>query len=189
MAMIRKFKVPLLVTLLITTLACSIFIGGPDFPEERIPVSSDATDGLKLQIEAAVTAGADSGLITLEVSEEQITSFVAQKLEAQADPIFLDPQIYLREGQMLVYGKVRQGNFYANILVILVASVDDEGKPKFEISSVDFGPFPAPDGLKQTLTAIITEAYTGSLGPVASGFRLETISIADGFMTVTGRIK
>lgn len=189
MAMIRKFKVPLLVTLLIISLACSIFVGGPDFPEERIPVSSDVTEGLKLQIEAAVTAGADTGIITLEISEEQITSFVAQKLEAQQDPVFLDPQIYLREGQMKIYGKVRQGNFNANVLVVLIASVDSDGKPKFEISSVDFGPFPAPDGLKQTLTAIITEAYTGSLGPVASGFRIETITIADGLMTVTGRIK
>ena len=38
-------------------------------------------------------------------------------------------------------------------------------------------------------TAIVTEAYTGSLGPVATGFRLDNISTANGLMTVTGRIK
>jgi hypothetical protein len=43
--------------------------------------------------------------------------------------------------------------------------------------------------LKQSLAALIKEAYTGSLGPVATGFRLETISIANGLMTVTGRIR
>jgi hypothetical protein len=39
------------------------------------------------------------------------------------------------------------------------------------------------------LTAIIKEAYTGALGPVATGFRLETIVIANGTMTLTGRTK
>jgi hypothetical protein len=39
------------------------------------------------------------------------------------------------------------------------------------------------------MTAVITEAFTGSLGPVATGFRLESIDIANGLMTVTGRIK
>jgi hypothetical protein len=67
--------------------------------------------------------------------------------------------------------------------------VDEEGQPKIEIASADFGPFPAPEGLKQSMTALITEAYTGSLVPVATGFRLESIDIANGLMTVTGRIR
>ena len=67
--------------------------------------------------------------------------------------------------------------------------MDEQGQPKIEIATADFGPFPAPNGLKQSLTALITEAYTGSLGPVATGFRLENINIANGLMTVTGRIK
>ena len=81
------------------------------------------------------------------------------------------------------------GIFIANVLVALDVSVDELGQPRIEIATADFGPFPAPDGLKQSLTAIITEAYTGSLGPVATGFRLESIEIANGLMTVTGRIK
>jgi len=36
---------------------------------------------------------------------------------------------------------------------------------------------------------MIREAYMGSLGPVATGLRIENISIADGVMTVSGRIK
>jgi uncharacterized protein YpmS len=187
--MIRNFKVLLLVALILASFSCSIFVGGPDYPEETIPVSLEATESLKKQIEEAVAAGTETGTITLEINEEQLTSFVAIKLETQQDPFLLDPQIYLRDGQMKIYGKVKKGYFNANVLISLLARVDENGKPKFEISSADFGPFPAPDGLKQSLTAIITEAYTGSLGPVASGFRLETIAIADGAMTITGRIK
>ena len=64
------------------------------------------------------------------------------------------------------------------------------GRDRYEeIASADFGPFPAPEGLKNALTAMMQEAYTGSLGPVATGLRIETISIANGVMTITGRIR
>jgi hypothetical protein len=36
---------------------------------------------------------------------------------------------------------------------------------------------------------MIQEAYTGAVGPVATGLRIQTISIADGIMTISGRIR
>ena len=58
-----------------------------------------------------------------------------------------------------------------------------------EITSADFGPFPVPNGIKEAFTAMVEEAYTGSLGPVATGLRIESIVIADGVMTIAGRIR
>lgn len=178
-----------LFVLLLPALACSIFVGGPEYPAERIPVSAEAVTSLKTQFQEALLAGAQSGIVTLEMTEEQLTSIMAYKTVTQQAPLFTDPQVYLREGQMRLYGRAQRGYFIANVLVVLNVSVDEGGKPSLEIVSADFGPFPAPEGLKQSLTAILTEAYTGSLGPVATGFRLETITIADGIMTLTGRIK
>ena len=178
-----------LAVLAFATLACTMFVGGPDYPEGTIPVSAQAVENLQAQIEAAVSAGTASGEITLQITEEQLTSYIAFKLAAQQNPVLQEPQVFLRDGQMQVFGKVERGIFIANVLVALDVSVDDLGQPQIEIATADFGPFPAPDGLKQSLTAIITEAYTGSLGPVATGFRLERIDIANGLMTVTGRIK
>lgn len=178
-----------IVALLLATLACSIFVGGPEYPAGAIPVSAEAVESLKSQIEAAVLAGAQTGAITLQITQEQITSYLAFKMAAQENPAFHDPQVYLHEGQMQIYGKVERGYLNANILVVLDVSVDELGQPKIEIASADFGPFPAPGGLKQSMTAVISEAFTGSLGPVATGFRLENITIANGLMTVTGRIK
>ena len=178
-----------LTALIFTTLACTMFVGGPDYPEGTIPVSAEAVQSLRSQVEAAALAGAESGEITLLITEEQITSYIAFKLATQANPVLQDPQVFLRDGQMQVYGKVERGYFIANVLVALTVNVDELGQPKIEIAMADFGPFPAPEGLKQSMTAIITEAYTGSLGPVATGFRLERIDIANGLMTVVGRIK
>lgn len=175
--------------LILSSLACTMFVGGPEYPEGTIPVSAEALQTLQSQIQAAVLAGAESGEITLLITEEQITSYIAFRLAAQDNPVLTDPQVFLRDGQMQVYGKVERGYFIANVLIALNVSVDALGQPAIEIATADFGPFPAPDGLKQSLTAIVTEAYTGSLGPVATGFRLDRIDIANGLMTVTGRIK
>jgi len=175
--------------LLLSTLACSIFVGGPDYPAERIPISAEAVQSLKTQTEEAMLAGAQTGVVTLQITEEQLTSAIAFKMVSQENPAFTDPQVHLREGQMRIYGRVRRGYFSANVLIVLSVSVDEQNNPKIEVLSADFGPFPATEGLKQSITTVVTEAYTGSLGPVATGFRLETITIADGTMILTGRIK
>jgi hypothetical protein len=175
--------------LLLAALACSVFIGGPDLPEERIPVSAEEVANLKAHIEQAVLDGAGTGEVTLQITEPQLTSYLAFKLAEKEKPAFTDPQVYLRDGQMKIYGKVDRGLWNANMLMTLNVSIDETGQPKIEIASADFGPFEAPEALKQTITAIITEAYTGSLGPIATGFRLENITIENGLMGVTGRIK
>ena len=77
----------------------------------------------------------------------------------------------------------------ATAAVILTAGVDAQGELLLELTSADFGPLPVPNGLKEIITATIQEAYTGAIGPAATGFRLETITIADGEMTITGQAR
>lgn len=142
------------------------------------------------QIEQAFMTGAETGVITLQITESQLTSFMADKLAQQTNPPFADPQIHLRDGQMKMYGKITRGWLTANMLITMNVTIDPTtGQPKIEIASADFGPIPAPEGVNAAISALIDEAFTGSFGPVAVGFRLETITIADGVMTLTGRIK
>jgi hypothetical protein len=103
--------------------------------------------------------------------------------------MFTDPQVYLRNGQIQIYGKTRQGNFTANIGIVLAVGLNVDGRPELQLVSADFGPFPLPEGLNKAITAVIEEAYTGSLGPVATGFRIQSISIGDGVMTIVGKIR
>lgn len=183
----KSFIALLIVSL--ATLACSIFVGGPDYPPTIIPVSTEAVQGLQDQVTQAIAAGAQSGTVTLQITEAQLTSYLAFKLESQPNPLISDPQVLLRDGQMSVFGKLQQGMLTANISMTMKVSVDENGQPKLEITQADFGPLPAPQGLNEALSALVSEAFTGSLGPVATGFRLESITIADGVMTVSGRVK
>ncbi|MEW5939675.1 MAG: hypothetical protein AB1750_08445, partial [Chloroflexota bacterium] len=133
----RTRKLFLLALAIVLTLACTIFTGGPDFPTPPIPVSTEAAQSLKDQIQLAVTAGADSGLITLFITETQLTSYLANKLSADEDAMFTDPQVYLRDGQMRIYGKSKQGIFSSNVGIVLEVGADDQGDPKLKLVSAD----------------------------------------------------
>lgn len=174
---------------LLITLACTIFVGGPEIPQPPIPVSQEAVTSLQEQIQMAVAAGAITGEVTLVMNETQLTSYLAYKTLDDPSPMFTEPQVYLRDSQMRIYGKTQQGNFTANIGIVLAVGLDAEGNPELQLVSADFGPFPLPEGLNKAITAIVEEAYTGALGPVATGFRIKSITIADGGMTVVGNIR
>lgn len=187
----------LLLSLVLTSLACTVFVGGPDYSSlPPIPVSGEAAESIKQELQRAIEASAGTGVITVNLTEPQITSYLAVRMQTdpnlqQSDrkPLISEPQVYLRDGQMQIYGKTQQGMLTANIGIIVSMGVDVNGQPQIEVVSADFGPFPAPEGIKDAITAMVREAYTGSLGPVATGLRIETISIANGVMTVTGRVR
>lgn len=188
----KKSRISILLTLLsltLASLACTMFVGGPDYPNTPIPVSTEAIGDLNQQVEAAITSAAESGTLSFSITESQLTSLVAAKLAAQSDQLITNPQVYLRDGTMQIYGKAVKGNFQANIRVVFTITLDAEGKPVINITSADFGPLPAPEGLNTAITAMVDEAFTGMVGPAATGFRLESVTIADGVMTITGKIK
>lgn len=173
-----------------------MFVGGPDYSTlPAVPTSTDALQSMQAEVTRAFTEGAQTGTITLNFTEQQITSYVAAKLQndprlqQNGQPLITDTQVYLRDGQMQIYGKTKRGMFAANIGIIVSVGVDENGQPKIDVVSADFGPLPAPKGITETISAMIREAYTGSLGPVATGLRIENISIANGIMTISGRIR
>jgi len=187
-----KKKLPLffaLISLVLATLACSMNIGGPDYPESEIPISQQAVESMKSQFKNAIEAGATGNTVILTVTEAQITSLIALKLESQSDPFFTEPQVRLRNGKMTIYGKATQGYFWATVKIVVAVGVDEQGQPDIKIESADFGPFPVPSGFSNVFAATIEEAYTGAVGPVATGFRIEQIGIQDGFMVMAGKVK
>jgi hypothetical protein len=186
----RRFALPaLLLVLALASLACTLFVGGPDYPADAIPVSPEAAQSVRDQIKQALEAGALGDPITFLFNESQLTSLLTYRLAAETNPLLTEPKVLLRDGQVQIFGRMQRGIFRANAALILSVGIDAEGKPKIDVVAADFGPFPAPEGLNAAVGALINEAYTGTLGPVATGFRLEAVTISDGVMTLTGRIK
>ena len=175
--------------LLLAALACRMNLGGPTPSGQPIPVSTEAAGSLQQQFGQALQGSGPNGQLTLTINEIQLTSLLAEKLASTSDPLISDPQVYLRDGQMQIYGKAKRGYFEANVGIVLTPTIDANGQPLIEVTSADFGPVPVPENLNESISSMVQEAYTGALGPLATGFSLDSIVIADGVMTLTGRIR
>ncbi len=186
--MSKKVLLSILI-LILSSMACNMFIGGPEYPDGQIPVSTEIAGSVEEQLKQAVESAQQTGTLSFSITEAQLTSLLAQRLASEQEAFLTEPQVYLRDNEIQIYGKAQQGPFTANVRIALVAMVDGSGQPSITVKSVDFGPLPAPEELNKTISAMVNEAFTGALGPAATGFRLETITISNGLMTLTGRIK
>jgi hypothetical protein len=48
---------------------------------------------MREQLEQALLSGAETGIVSLQITESQLTAFMADKIAQQANPPFTDPQI------------------------------------------------------------------------------------------------
>ncbi|NPA92732.1 MAG: hypothetical protein GXO56_03525 [Chloroflexi bacterium] len=173
---------------MLISLACTINLGGPTPPAPLPTPDPNALQNLEDTWTQAVEASLD-GHVTVTITQEQLTALLAAKLAADPEALFQHPQVVLENNEMVIYGQVQKGNVVANVRMVITVSVDDEGKPEFALASADFGPWPAPDGLLEAISGMLNEAFTGAIGPVATGIRIESITMSQGAMTIQGRIR
>ena len=181
--------IPAVLALAATSMACSIFLGGPAAPESAGQDSPDGAESLQTTLERAISDGLTSGTISVSISQQQLTEFIAARLSGQVNPTITDPRVVLADGELTLFGRAQMGFLEANTAVTADFVVDETGMPKFRIGHAEVGPFQMPQALKDAIAATVDETLTGYLGPVATGFRLESIEIHDGSMTVTGRLR
>ncbi|MEJ2607350.1 MAG: hypothetical protein P8Z41_11835, partial [Anaerolineales bacterium] len=88
-----------------------------------------------------------------------------------------------------IYGTTNNGPFTANVLIGVTPVINADGELTFDLTRAEFGPIPAPSALKDTVSAILTEAFTGTIGSLATGIRISTIAISDGEMGIVGELR
>lgn len=175
--------------LALTGISCMFNVGGPEAPDYPILISDQNLDPLELVWETALDAAKNDGRIQLLILESQLTNFVAERFAQSDKPLLQNPQVYLRNSEIQVYGQIERGWLIAGARLILQVDIDDDGNPAFELSSVDFGPWPVPEGLLSGFSMTLDEAFTGKVGPIATGIRIEDIAIEDGMLAITGSVR
>ncbi len=168
-------------------LACGgpLTLGGPTPTYEPIPVSTEAIGSLKDKFNSL---GAAAGEVTVSLTESELTSFIDEQLAAQPDTAFSNPQVYLRDGKIRLYGTVTTENFTANALIIMNASIVDN-RMQVAIESADFGPVPVPQDLLNSLTTTINDQLLSLFSGLPTGVGIKSIAIADGSLTLTAIVK
>jgi hypothetical protein len=172
--------------LAVAGLACDLSVSGPTPPASPIPVSTEAAGELTNLWSAAATNVPKGGEVSITLTESQLTSFVALKMQDQQDAPIKDVQVFLRDGKIQLFGNAEAGSVKTTALVVIAVSVTPEGTVRFTAEKADFGPVPVPSGLLDSLSSTLNEAFTGNIGSTATGLKITNILIADGQMAITG---
>lgn len=173
----------------LAALACGpgFGLGAPTPPASPIPVSTQAAGQLE-GVWGTAVANAAHGTITVVMTEEQLTSYAALKLTSDPNTAITDPQIYLRNGEMLLYGKVKTNNLTLPAAVTLSVVPTAAGAISVTIDSANIGPLPVPSALRDTLASNLNDVIAQNAGAGNIGFKVINVSIADGKLTLTGTL-
>lgn len=176
----------LIIALALASLACDLSVGGPTPPASPIAVSTEAAGELTNLWSSAATSVPQGGELSLKLTEAQLTSFVALRLQDQPDAPLKDIQVFLRDGKIQLFGNAQAGNLKTTALVVIAVGVSPEGVVSFTAEKADFGPLPVPSALLDSVSKTLNEAFTGNIGSTATGLKITNIAIAEGEMVITG---
>jgi len=176
-------------SLIVAGMACQINVGGPTPPSDPIPFSTLEALQLEDTWRSAIEASPLDGRVTLVITERELTAFLAARMAEGENPILEQPQVRLQAGEIQIFGVASAGPLEASALLSIQPQVDAEGVLAFTITTAEVGPLPVPDTLKQGLSDLLTEAFTGKLGSVATGIRITSLAIADGEAAIVGELR
>ena len=189
---LSRVPFPILFAILSLTfagLACTVDVGGPEPPGASIPIQPSEAEQLQSNWRSALDDALETGQVSVLINEAQMTAFLAERIAEREQPLIRNPQVYLRDNQIEVFGIAERGILKANILITVEPEITEEGEVTFQLSEASVGPVPAPSALKSTISAVLTEAFTGSIGSLATGVRISSLAIADGQMAIVGELR
>ena len=178
---------PLILLVILISLACQINAGGPEPPKETIPVSTQAAKTAEQIIQENMDLQKSESLVAFTLSEEQVTSYIAEKMASSENPLLTDPQVFLRDGQAEIFGTVTRGIVTANVRIAIKVNVEPaDGSLSVDVIQADFGPLPVPENLREDISSVLNETLSGSLADYTTGFKVQSIFIDNGMITISG---
>lgn len=184
----NKWLLLLSASLVLMGMACRLF-SGTDLPATEIPISTEAAGSLETVVQEAIQNAQQTGIFQLSLTEEQVTSYVAIKLQETEGYYITDLQIFLRDGKVQGFASIEQMNIELPLEFEVAPEIVPDALPRLLVTSVKVSGITAPDVLKQTIQNVIDQAYSNMINDAAVSFVTESITISDGVMTISGHVK
>ncbi len=177
-----------LTALVLAALACNLPSRQAAMPTtpQPIPVSQEAADSLEATVIAAFEQAQSGEPITVVLNETQVTSYAAVFFAANPDLGLSAPQVFLRDGQVLVNALYVQGPIKSPVELALALSTSADGSVQAALTSVKLGSINTPDSLKESISAVVNQALSGSFGASAIGLRITSVAVGSGTLSLTG---
>lgn len=176
----------LLLMLVLSALACALPLQATETPPTRVPPSTQDVEELKEEVATASARFAESGELSITVTEQQLTAFLLEGLASQPDITMTEPQVILQNGQIQLSGKMMFGKVNVPVQIVLAASVQN-GALVVGVVSANFGIIPIPEKLLTQITDMINKNLTQSITMEGRQLDVEQVEIADGTMKITGK--
>ena len=172
--------------LAVVSLACNLPFFTPKTPAPPIPITTEAVQSLEETAQNAYEGIQQGETATFVITETQLTSLVALKLQEVGNQTITNPQFYLRDGKLQVYGTITREELEAIAFVVIAVGVDASGQPVFDIESAQLGPVPLPEELISQLETQLQLIFQQEIAKLAPNIAVDSITIADGQMTIVG---
>jgi len=165
-------------------LACSV--PGLSSPTP-IPVSTEAAGELVATL-TSITPG-PGGEISVTLTQEQLTSYVATELARSPDVPLTEPQIVLDDGKIAMTGSLTLEGVPTASEMVLEATAGTTGKPEVTVLSAKIGLLPVPAEVLDAASEVIEVGLARAIDEAAGGrVSLTGLTIDDGVMTAEGTI-
>lgn len=174
--------------LALTSLACGLGRQQQDEvtapPGGPIPVSQEAADRLKQNFYQSLQEATSTHEASLRITNEEITSLVANELSSTGQIPLSNPQVWFTAGRIYITGEVDAvGPVNFNSLIVATAVVD-EGRMVVRVEEAQMGPFDFPASLVESMTQTVNEVLAGVI--VDADLDISRLEILEGEMFVVG---
>jgi uncharacterized protein YpmS len=171
--------------LLFAGLACNLPMLGRSKPTPTpIPVTGASVEELATQVASAAATAASGGPITLEFTEEQLTSAANLELQKAGETGVSNLQVALRDGLIKITGTASQNGFDLPLTVSLRVSANAQGLPRSEVVEAKVGPLSLPQNMIDQFTTAFDQLLNERFSQEAGDVAIDSITIADGKMTI-----
>lgn len=174
--------------LILSGLACKLDVGGPLPPYDPVPVSTEAAEELEKIVQSIEPRHSSSNL-AFTLTETQVSSFLVELLNNRAGFTFSDPQVYFRNQQVEIYGRIEHQYISADTCWIFRFLPGEDGSMKVYLVYGEIGMFRLPNEWLNGISGAIQEGIKIAQlikGTFSSAIMIETIDISNGMITVTG---
>ena len=127
----------------------------------------------------------ETGSVTVQVTEAQISQFLQIELLNQDELPFSNPQIFFRDGKIEFLADVEQSGITATMKVILTVAVDESGQPHFKVESAQLGLLPLPQDVMVVVKDTVNQMLGSQILANTEGIGIKDISIGTGYMEIT----
>ncbi|MBN1372926.1 MAG: hypothetical protein JW987_13395 [Anaerolineaceae bacterium] len=176
-----------LLVLVLTSVACGLPTRDLPPTPTAIPVDPAQAQALEDQLATAAADLEAGNLVTLTITDTQLTSYFARQLGQQSDVAFLNPQVRLTNGNIEMSGDITIEKLTAQATVVFSAYVAN-GRLTVEVQDAKLGALPLPDRVITQINDTMNTNMQDLTSVDGRRLDVQSVTIGEGVMTLTGQM-